>query len=32
MTEFGPGLTGELWPARFNWTRNKTLEEVAATF
>ncbi len=30
--EFGPGRTGELWAARFNWTRNKTLEQVAGAF
>jgi hypothetical protein len=30
--EFGPGVTGSLWARRFNWTREKTPEQVAAAF
>jgi hypothetical protein len=27
--EFGPGQTGTFWARRFNWTRGKSLEQIA---
>jgi hypothetical protein len=30
--EFGPGITGKLWARRFNWTRTRSLQQVADAF